>query len=188
MPAQATTNINYVRIQHYESAIQTMPRVLRGGFNDPKLQRSRPSVIDVTPVLEHLAMFGDNQPASTLDYARKLCWPISMCSFLRFGNVRGIGASKTTITGTHIAQREVKQHQMKAVHIIPHVVPGLCPICAYNAYRVQICARDKKIEFHKDPSVEVLPLVRHCSIPSNPIGNDRIGNHIGTKLFTWLLQ
>ncbi|KAG0008844.1 hypothetical protein BGZ80_002991 [Entomortierella chlamydospora] len=104
-------------------------------------------------------MFGDNQPASTLDYARKLCWPISMCSFLRFGNVRGIGASKTTITGTHIAQREVKQHQMKAVHIIPHVVPGLCPICAYNAYRVQICARDKKIEFHKDPSVEVLPLL-----------------------------
>ncbi|KAF9371902.1 hypothetical protein BGX21_004963 [Mortierella sp. AD011] len=89
------------------------------------------------------------------------------------------------MTGTHMditvmfpKEKRGGQRLMKVVRIGPHAVRELCPAHTCNAYRVRTSSYDAKVKHHKDPSVEILPLVRHCSIPSDPVSNDRISNHI----------
>ncbi|KAG2225102.1 hypothetical protein INT45_011784 [Circinella minor] len=146
---------------------------------------------DITPVIQHIITLGNNATMRPIDLTRKLCFLLAITGFLRPSDIERIDDNKTSITSRGLRliiavpkEKRRRQPIEKVITIKPHSNQLLCPVQAYQDYKVRFCQVPcrRSYPIPKGPRAFVYRLIRAVHRHDAPIGAERISNHIKVLL------
>ncbi|KAF9079738.1 hypothetical protein BGX27_006030, partial [Mortierella sp. AM989] len=138
--------------------------------------------LDISPILDHFRSM-ENTELNMADLARKLCWLLGVCAFLRPDDIGGIDVSQTIIQDTGILltivfpkERRDGQRIIKKIPVRRHPTDKrLCPVEAYLEYTDRIKNNHMQSGHHKDASYKITPLIRFSKDLSRVLRVSSIG-------------
>ncbi|KAG0195160.1 hypothetical protein BGX28_002116, partial [Mortierella sp. GBA30] len=142
---------------------------------------------DVTAVLKHFRQGPSNMDMSMGDLAKKLCWLLGVCGFMRPDDIyctdvarSGIVRDMLELAVVFPKERRGRQRIIKYVRISRHPDVQICPVHAYTTYRSRTLAMDLPVPHPKDPSCMITPLVRQAKDLSKVVVSTTISVYMNT--------
>ncbi|KAG0301231.1 hypothetical protein BGZ99_003528 [Dissophora globulifera] len=131
---------------------------------------------DISKVLDQFRQGPGNMEMDMADLARKLCWLLGVCGFMRPDDIfctdvarSGIIRDKLELAVVFPKERRGRQRIIKYVRISRHPDAQICPVQAYNAYRARTLATDIPTSHPKDPNCMITSLIRHSKHPAKAV-------------------
>ncbi len=142
---------------------------------------------DISRVLDHFRNGPSNMDLDMPDLARKLCWLLGVCGFMRPDDIfctdvarSGIVRDMLELAVVFPKERRGRQRIIKYVRISRHPDVHICPVQAYSAYRTRTLATDIPLPHPKDPAVRITPLIRHSKDLTKPLLSTTISVYMNT--------
>lgn len=141
----------------------------------------------VDPVLAMFRQAPSNMEIPMVDLARKLCWLLGVCGFMRPDDIKCTDVARSSILKDKLQlavvfpkERRGKQRIIKYVHLSKHNDPAVCVVEAYHAYRARTLAMDLPIAHPKDPNYTIVPLIRNSTALVKPVTSTTISVYMNT--------
>ncbi|KAF9176512.1 hypothetical protein BGZ51_000496 [Haplosporangium sp. Z 767] len=131
---------------------------------------------DISRVVEYFRRLPSNMDMSMSDLARKLCWLLGVCGFMRPDDIYCTDVARSRVIRDQLElavvfpkEKRGRQRIIKYVHISRHPDPAVCPVRAYLAYRSRTLAMDLPTPHPKDPLCKITPLIRYLKDQHKPV-------------------
>ncbi|EIE83989.1 hypothetical protein RO3G_08694 [Rhizopus delemar RA 99-880] len=141
---------------------------------------------DIKPTLEHVLSLGPNDYLPPDLLTAKTAWLLSMVGFLRPSDAERIDLNQCSVSQCLILKLVVVilkekcsgTRITKAITIHPHQNALLCPVLAYQSYRLQIANSETLTPHPIFPGIISNALFWRINQASVAIGHERISKHI----------
>jgi hypothetical protein len=144
-------------------------------------------IFSIEPVLEFFRSKPDNHALPLVDLARKLCWLLGVCGFMRPDDIFCTDVARSGVVGDKLQlavvfpkEKRGKQRIIKYVHLSRHTDLAICPVHAYSVYRTRTTSMDAPVPHPKDETHYIVPLLRHSKRPSEPLVSTTISVYMNT--------
>ncbi|KAG0246215.1 hypothetical protein BG011_002522, partial [Mortierella polycephala] len=131
---------------------------------------------DISRVVEYFRQLPLNMDMSMSDLARKLCWLLGVCGFMRPDDIYCTDVARSRVIRDRLElavvfpkEKRGRQRIIKYVHISRHPGPTVCPVQACLAYRSRTFAMDLPTPHPKDPLCKITPLIRYLKDQHKPV-------------------
>ncbi|OMJ30032.1 hypothetical protein AYI69_g436 [Smittium culicis] len=192
-----TRKLSVNTIKSYKSAILNLvadPRTMENShcmkeflkaIEETEIKSFVNPVINITPVIEKLHEWGENNKLDIMKLTTKCCWLLALCGFLRASDIHRIDDARTTIcNGTLniviIAPKEKRKGQQieRPCEINSHPNPILCPVAAYTVYKSTVATELCPTPHTNNKDLTINVLFRNTKDKNKPLSVDSITRHI----------